>query len=521
MNKKGSARRNFLKQASLATAALGIPSPASGRRKLPPPDCGSVWEQPPKQQGNNLNLILIVCDTFRRDNLECYGSKWIECPRLNSFAKDSIVFEDCYPEGLPTIPFRRTLMTGRRVFPFYYYRQHAPVQLPGWHPLYNEDVTLSETLLEAGYIPALISDLPHFQRPGRNFHRGYRLYEWIRGQETDYYGTAPHKLPDVSDIAPEDYLAQVEDLHEFLSQYKANRQRWEKEGEAPIELVVQAAIRWLRTNHDQTPFFLHIEAFEPHEPWDPPRRFLEKYLPGAKGHSWIEPPYEDIKLSPEATARLRANYAGEATCVDYWIGRLLETIGELRLFENSVVVFTADHGALLGEQGQFLKGPERLRGQVTRLPLLIWMPGKQHAGKRASGFIQIQDLMPTLLSLLGLKSPPRVTGSNFWPLVTGEDKTLHAYVVQGYGYIAALRTREWNCSQVWKPEAYEGKYTPQLYDLAKDPDELTSVAEKYPDVVRRLAGLLKEYIASGEGITRGSFHEKESLGHGSTYVKTR
>jgi arylsulfatase A-like enzyme len=139
---------------------------------------------------------------------------------------------------------------------------------------------------------------------------------------------------------------------------------------------------------------------------------------------------------------MRANYAGEAACVDYWLGKVLETIGELGLFENSIVVFLSDHGAMLGEQEQFLKGPEKLRGQVTHIPLLVRMPGKQFAGKRVSGFVQIPDVMPTLLSLLGLKAPTRVTGQNFWPLVSGETRSLRDRAVQGYGWIAAVRTGE-------------------------------------------------------------------------------
>jgi arylsulfatase A-like enzyme len=519
MSQQELSRRNFLRRASLATTALGVSSPSFARETSDKATCGSVWQEPPKQGGNNLNLILLVSDTFRRDNLECYGSKWVECPNLNQFARDSIIFEDAYPEGMPTIPIRRTLWTGRRILPFHYYRQPEPVQLPGWHSLYNEDVTLSEVLLAAGYIPALISDIPHLQRPGRNFHRGYRVYEWVRGQETDYYGTSPHGHLDVSEIVPQDYLSQIKDLHGFLSQYKANRGRWQTKGESLVELVARGAIGWLKENHNQKPFFLHVEAFDPHEPWDPPARFLEKYLPNASGHSWIEPPYVDVKLPEEAKRRMRANYAAETSCVDSWFGKVLETIGELKLFDNSVVVFLADHGALLGEQEQFLKGPEKLRGQVTHIPLLIRMPGKQYAGRRVSGFVQMPDLMPTLLSLLGLKSPSRVTGTNFWPLVTGETRSLRESAIQAYGWIAAVRSGEWNYSQVWKPEAYEGQYHAQLYNLSKDPEELTNVAEKYPDIVRQLSHQLKEYLDSGREIARGSFQERESLRSGSVYVK--
>ncbi len=522
MSKKRISRRDFITRTAAATAALSGGT-VSGAEKAGPAavECGSTWDRPPKQQGNGLNLILIVADTFRRDNLACYGSQWVECPNLNRFAQECVIFDDFFPEGMPTIPTRRNLHTGRRIFPFHYHRQHDPVLLPGWHPLYNEDVTLSEVLWEAGYIPALVADVPHMQRPGMNFHRGYRFYEWIRGQENDYYGTSPHKPYNVSDIVPDDYLAQHPNLRGFLSQYRANRLRWGMQCEALVELVARLSIRWLRVNSNDRPFFLHVESFDPHEPWDPPEHFLRNYLRRASGPTWIEPPYEDVQLSPEATRRMRANYAGEAQCVDFWLGRLLETIREYGLLENSVVVFMSDHGALLGEQGQFLKGPERLRSQVTHVPLLIRLPGKKFAGKHVPGFVQVPDLMPTLLHLLGLKPPPRATGANFWPLVTGATRSLRDHVVQGYGYIAAVRTPEWNYSQVWNPRGYKGTYPPQLYNLAEDPEELSNVAPKHPDVTKRLSALLRDYVASGERITRGSFAEKETFGIGDTYTSKR
>jgi len=515
-------RRDFLKTGAATIAGLGT-SMSATQATRPADACGSVWERPPKQKGNNLNLIVVVSDTFRRDNLACYGNKWIEnleTPSLDRFAKDSIVFDDFYPEGMPTIVIRRNLYTGRRTVPCYYFRQQGdPVQLPGWHDLYNEDVTLGETLLESGYLTALISDIPHQQRPGRNFHRGFHVYQWIRGQEIDYYGTSPHKLLDVSDIVPTSYLARFPGLHTFLSQYKANRALWQHDGESLSQIVAETAIRWLKTNSEQQPFYLHVEFFDPHEPWDPPPRFLEKYMPEAKGPTYIEPPYGTVPLSDDIKQRFRANYAGEVTCLDFWLGKLFDAMGQLGVFDNTVVIFMGDHGTLLGEQGQFVKGPEKLRGQVNHIPLLIRLPGKEHAGKRVSGLIQITDMMPTLLHLLGLKSPSRVTGTNFWPLVGGETAGSRDFTVQTYGWIAAIRTSGWNYSEIWKPEGQRQPYQPQLYNLERDPQELTNVAETYPDVARQLSAKLKEYVASGEGVSSGSFNEKPSLDVGEVYVR--
>ena len=528
MEKKNYSRRNFLKTAAVGIAAgvgAGEAWADSKHGVSQAEQFGSVYEPPPRQQGNNMNLIVIVSDTFRRDNLACYGPKWLEkleTPNLDWFAGKAVVFNDAYAEGMPTIVIRRALYTGRRTIPCYYFPHPGSVQLPGWHPLYNEDVTLSETLVEAGYANALISSLYHEFKPGRNFHRGFHTWRWIRGIEWDYYGTSAHKLLDVSDLASKEYLDRFPGLHANLSQYKANRNLWQQQGESITQIAAQDAVRWLNENHDQKPFYLHVELFNPHEPWDPPRRFLEKYLPNASGPSFIEPPYDTVSLSDDIKERFRANYAGAVNDVDYWVGNLLDAIEQHGLFENSVVVFMADHGAMLGERGQFVKGPDKLRGQVTHIPLLIRTPYSAYAGKKVEGFVQIPDVMPTLLHLLGLKPPSRVTGTNLWPLVTGETRTVRDAVVQSYGWVGAARNQEWSYSEIWKPEARQdqyritpsgplGNYKPQLYNLEKDPNELTDVAGQYPDIARQMSARMKEYIAAGEGITFGSFNAKPSL----------
>lgn len=524
-------RRGFLKGAVAGVTAAGgavggAALPAGAASPKPEQQTGgSDWQKPPRQTGNGLNLIVIVADTFRADNLACYGPRWrdqLETPNLDRFAQGSTVFADAYAEALPTIPVRRGLYTGRRGIPAHYFPQFDEVQLPGWHPLYHEDVTLSETLLEAGYTNALFSSVYHQFKPGRNFHRGFHTWHAIRGLEYDYCGTNPRRRWDVSDMASEEHLAKFPWLRDQLSQYKANRNIWQQQGESVCQLTAQAAMRWLQEDRAESPFYLHVEFFDPHEPWDPPRRFLEKYLPDAHGPSFIEPPYETVPLAEEIKARMRANYAGAVSCVDHWVGALLDTVRQFDLLRNSVVVFTSDHGAMLGERQQFLKGPDKLRGQVTHLPLLVHVPENPYAGKKVEGFVQHPDIMPTVLGRLGLKSPARVTGQDFWTPLAAQARPIHDYVVQSYGWVAAVRTKEWSYSEIWKPEAPQDKfhktpdapaapYAPQLYHLTSDPRELTDVAGKYPDVARQMSAKMKEYIASGEGVTLGGFHGKPSL----------
>ena len=463
-------------------------------------------------------MIVLVSDTFRADNLEAYGSQWVETPYLNQFAKEAAIFESFYPEGMPTVPIRRQLFTGRRIAPTHTYFQQSTTQAYGWHPLYLEDVTLSETLHAAGYQTALIADVYHIMKPGLNFHRGFNYYEWIRGQETDFYALAPRVIPDLSGVYPDEYFTLLEQSNspgrkgeafkKFLNQYLANRKRWKQYGDSIVEQTAKNGIRWLKENHDQGPFYLHIEAFDPHEPWDPPAHFLEKYLKDPTRHSWLEPPYGDVKVSDEGVKRFRANYAGEASNVDYWYGQVLQTVKQLGLYENTVIVFLSDHGALLNEQGQWVKGPEKIRRQVTHVPLLIHVPGGQYAGKRVSGFAQTPDVLPTILGRLDLKPSPRVTGDDLWPYVSGEKTNKREYIVSSFGGIAAVRTPEWNYSAVWDKERYKGNYAPQLYDLKNDPDELKTVADQHPAVVKDLQAKLEEYLSSGKDLTTGTFSQE-------------
>jgi arylsulfatase A-like enzyme len=295
-----------------------------------------------------------------------------------------------------------------------------------------------------------------------------------------------------------------------LNQYLANRKRWIKRAPSIVEATAASTIEWLKENHDQGPFYLQLEVFDPHEPWDPPAHFLEKYLKDPTQHSWPEPPYGNVTVPEEGVKRLRANYAGEASNVDHWYGEVLKTIKSLGLYENSVIVFLADHGVLLNEQGQWAKGPERLRKQVTHVPLIVHLPGRQYAGKRIPGFVQTPDVLPTVLLRLGINPPARATGEDLWPYITGEKTNQRKFAISSYGYIASVRTPEWNYSAVWNKDKYQGNYPPQLYDLKHDPDELKSVADQYPQVQTDLHAILDQYIESGKDLTNGSFSEQLS-----------
>ena len=296
-----------------------------------------------------------------------------------------------------------------------------------------------------------------------------------------------------------------------------------------MERTARQAIRWLRERDGNAPFFLHLETYDPHEPWTPSRRFLDECLPQATGPNWWKPTLPALDIPSAGVERLRANYAAETLEVDHWLGEVLATVGELGLLDRTVVAFFSDHGALLGEQGQWLKGERMLRRQVTHTPLVVRLPGRERAGTRAAGLLHHPDVLPTLLHLLELEPPPRVTGRNLWSLVRGEASP-HEDLVQCYNAIASIRTRDWQFSKsVDRLEHFLGRfddlgyvtrmarmagmgtpYTAQLYRRADDPDELTDVASQNPAVAAELGAMIDRYLLAGEQVSLGHFQSTEN-----------
>ncbi|MBM3473963.1 MAG: hypothetical protein FJX75_11895, partial [Armatimonadetes bacterium] len=172
--------------------------------------------------------------------------------------------------------------------------------------------------------------------------------------------------------------------------------------------------------------------------------------------------------------------------------------------DDTLVIFTTDHGCMMGEQGELHKGEDRLRNQCTRLPLFIRHPAGVGAGRRVSGFVQHQDVMPTALSLMGLPQPERVLGTNLWPMVTASAPAPRDTVVTAFGHYASVRTAKWNYVRPWIELPSDRRPRHDLYDLEADPQELTNVVADRPGQAREFDGLLAEHIRRHTPITKGT-----------------
>ncbi len=361
-----------------------------------------------------MNVVLIISDSLRVDHVGCYDQGRIHTPYLDHFARDAVRFDRAYCGSFPTVPCRNDIMTGRWTFTY-----------KPWSPLGDDEVVLSETLNGAGYLTALFADTPHPFAPGFNYQRGFQAWELIRGQEHDAWKTAPaavtlpcaaDKLRGGAEGSTLKYLRNVARRGSEVDYFPARTMR--------------AAAQWLEENHDR-PFFLYIDTFDPHEPWDPPAHYLARYEPeGYQGEEVIYPRYDRWAtfMTEAELAHCRNLYAGEVSLVDRWIGYLLAAVDALGLRDDTTVIITSDHGFYLGEHGYI--GKSLIRGEhyeslplypeVAHVPLLIRLPGV--AGTvNAQAFAQPVDLMPTVLDLLGVPIPGTVQGASLVPACRGEE----------------------------------------------------------------------------------------------------
>lgn len=448
-----------------------------------------------------MNVIFIMNDTFRRDHLSCYGNDWIQTPNLAKFAQHAAVFDQYYVASYPTVPHRWDVFTGRYGFP-----------TRGWQPLDAEDVTLAQWLARENYHTQMIWDTPMLGLGDYNYTRGFSGTEFVRGQQGDMWITDPTlslRMP-----AQPHKIRAVPALQTYLRNHAHRRH----EREYCCARTISAAVEWLETNYRHDGFFLWLDMWDPHEPFDCPWYDYGLYAdPTYEGDQMLYPQYGRPTYMTEADRiNVRARYAGSATLVDRWVGHFLDMAERLGLFKNTLIIWASDHGHLFGEHDlQGKPGAElgKLYEMTTNIPLLVHHPEGIGAGQRVQGIVQPQDIMPSILEFLGVKAPAGLHGRSFWPLVSGEVEALHEYAFSSRFSVAAggpsqdrlalsqhrdasffdgwagsdrvvepstITNREW--AYIHAPQGRPS----ELYNLTTDPNQQQNVLDQYRDVAQAM-----------------------------------
>jgi len=440
-----------------------------------------------------LNIVLIVSDTFRYDFLGMNGNKWIRTPELDAFGREAVVFDECYVSSFPTIPHRTDMVTGRYSFPY-----------RGWSPLPKEERTISEVLAGNGYVTQLIADTPHLMKHEYNFSRGFHGYYWTRGQEGDIpftrvnYEIPRMMRPEKTRVHPLTFGHPLVDLSAWI-----NRE-WSWEEDTFAAKTARHAAKWLEENYMAEKFFLWLDFFDVHEPWNPPQYFVDMYDPGYKGEPMFHPNYGPATAYTKAELKnLRAHYAGEVTLVSKWIGYVLRKIDDLGLRDNTVVCFTTDHGMYIGEHNRCGKsnicdyddrGPWPLYDEVAHIPLMVRIPGMKP--RRIKHLVQPPDIMPTLLDLAGIAAPEQVQGCSLAPLLKGGRKPVREYAFCSTALNPGKNkpkttVRDKNWTLIIGGKEGDG---PELYDLRKDRAQRKNVFRGNKDVARKLHEALIKFL---------------------------
>jgi len=456
-----------------------------------------------------MNVIIIMEDSFRKDHLGCYGNKWIKTPCIDKFASESVIFDYAYAEGLPTIPVRVSMLTGRYTLPF-----------RGWQPLEQLDLLLAEILWDKGVKSALISDTYHMHKPQFGFARGFDYVKWIRGQEHDPWIVDPNVKVDTSKYSEKNWHPSYPGQPSVIvkrqfEQYLRNRAHWKDEEDHHIAQVIKASIKWLEreaSEGNRKPFFLLIDSFDPHEPWDPPSEYLDMYpVPEYDGLpiTWGGGEVKDWTL-PEIR-HIRAQYAGTITLSDKWTGILLEKIEELGLLDDTMIIFITDHGEPLGEHGIIKKVKPWPYDELSHIPLIIRPPDKMGIrNKRLDDFVGIPDIAPTILDFFGIDIPSVMQGRNLLPVIQEEEEGMKFGISGFHGRSWSIRDHEWSF-YLWlgpimagakdKPELYryDSEFVPPepaKYELERDQPEKEDLAEKEKDIADSMEKELRKFIES-------------------------
>jgi len=439
----------------------------------------------------DVNVILVILDSLRKDHIGVYGNDRIQTPNLDALAKESLRFTRAYPESLPTLCARRAIHTGMRAWPFRNF-----VKLPGetfqpagWQPIPEVQITVSETLFASGYTTAMFADTQPLFHPSMNFQRGFGVFEWLRGQERDRFrpklGVPEEQIR--QNTVPGNDKIMVDKVRQYLA--NTRDRRTEEDWFAPR--LFTRGMEYLEQAGEGQPFFLVLDSFDPHEPWDPPEEYVSIYDDGYDGRDPIVPNYGPADwIGNEELERMKALYSGEVTMVDRWLGHFLDKMESTGRMDDTLLIVLADHGVAQGEHGYTGKPYGALWPELTDIPFFIRHPEGKGAGQTSDYFASTHDVAPTILDATGLAPPQNLDGQPLTLLLEGSEPQPRSHFTLGYDKYV------WARDERYVMFGRNDRSGLKLYDLESDPDMNHDVAGDNPEIVKRM---FEDYILEDAG----------------------
>lgn len=365
-----------------------------------------------------MRTVVVLMDTLKRDMLSVYHPEtFVKTPCISAFSKEATVFDRHFIGSAPCMPARRDILCGRLNF-----------LERSWGPIEPFDVTLPSVLKEHNIFSHITTDHCHYFRVGgEGYVQQFNTWDFHRGQEGDPWVSY---IDDPKNM-PMDYYGRVR------RQYQWNRSKWPTEEEYPSPKTFQSACDWLSQNQGKEDFFLMVEAFDPHEPFDVPEDYMKLYEDTCLDKEYFEiPDYARVNVPDSAKDYIQKRYAALLTMTDRWFGKLIDQLKQLSMFEDTLIIMTTDHGYFLGEHDYFGKNYMHLYNELAHLPCIVHFPNGEKAGERISAITQNIDIMPTVLAFHQIEQPDCVKGTS-WKALIEDDKQYHKdYALYGYHAMA-------------------------------------------------------------------------------------
>lgn len=476
-------RRDLLRAGGVGAAGLAGAGALVYATSEEDPEVVQAREIPP-------NVVVIVIDNLRADHVGAYGSKRVKTPSIDALARESVRFTRSRPEAFPTVAARRAILTGRRSFPFRDWKLDPDLPPgPSWSAPPGKQPTFLDLLRQAGYSTAYVSDNPWIlSRPFDLFRRRLDFAEGVTGQVPARRG--PRRRAPDSEVRRYVARAQLGTLaesrtREYLGANKAER----REDEYGAAQVFRAASEYLgRASRRLQPFALVVDAFTPHEPFDPPPRFIDMYgdpdYAGADPIQGFAPPIGKVEeLGPRGLGLLRRVqdlYAAEVSFTDRWMGNFLGELDRLKLADETMVLLLSDHGVLLGEHGFVGKTGSQAYREVIDVPWMLRHPERRGAGTTSDFFASTHDVAPTALAAAGLAPPGAMDGEDLGVVADGGKPPERSVFTASYDDSVVAGDGRWLLL------ADNLGIEKRLYDTRRDPGEQVDVASRRPGAVRRL-----------------------------------
>jgi arylsulfatase A-like enzyme len=490
-------RRGALKAGAAGAAALGLSA------------CDNEYEPRAGHAKDAPNVILIVTDSTRADYVGAYNpDSRARTPSLDALAREGLRFDYAVPESMPTGLVRRTLLTGMRGFPNRDWVLSPPMPSEvGWTRILPHQPILTEVLGNAGISTAYVTDNPFLVGPRYvDFRRTLDIARpdfsqgAYRGMNTPFRRTAPRSaveqylLPALSDTIE---VRRLQDHVGWNSLYRIGERNYS------AARVLRNGMAALDKLKDRQPFFLGVDSFDPHEPFDAPPLYV-RLLEGDGGPRGVQDrgvlpiqPFltpasklekigmgQETEIGRETLDLVRDLYAAELTFADRWIGKLLNKLDDLGLADNTVVYYLSDHGITLGEHGIIGKSTPRPYPEIHRVPYVIRDPERRLAGETSGYFASTHDVARTILSYFGVRAPGAMEGEDLTVLFDGREPPPRPHYTACYQETWICGNRDWLLISDTNGDRRE------LYDLRADPGANTDVASGNQQVIDELWAVL-------------------------------